>query len=245
MRASLCRTGTAFVLACALLLAGCEDAPTASTAHVQSAGGRLWVAVSPPRALPDARTWLPFLERGDGGTGRVEAFREKARRLRWRGALEEAARAEEEAARVAAASLSRAPGARVVGEALAGVDAWLGAAERALASAPSRELARGVLAVRAAREAAARALSRADTLGSVARLAAAAERARAHSPGAVALRVFARAEARMRAGKLSRADSLRAERLLRHAREAILTGDSRRAFRRATYALQLVDTAGR
>jgi hypothetical protein len=235
---------TILLAACALALAGCEDAPTASSAHVQSAGGKLWVAVSPPRPLPDARTWLPALGKGEAA-GRVEALRDRARRLRSRVELEEAVRTEEEAARLAASSLGRAPSARVVREALGAVDAWTGAAERTLLAAPSPELAQGVLGVRREREAAGRALARGDTLAAVGHLATAAGVARGWSPHAVALRVYARAESRVRRAGLSRPDSLRAERLLRHARQAVLTGDSGRAFRRATYALQLLDAGGR
>ncbi|HEV2146025.1 MAG TPA: hypothetical protein VGR37_01265, partial [Longimicrobiaceae bacterium] len=59
----------------------------------------------------------------------------------------------------------------------------------------------------------------------------------------VALRAFERAEAMVRehGRTLPRTQAARVERLLGWAREAVLTDDPERAFRRAVYALQLVE----
>lgn len=252
MRRSPRKTGLRALLAALALplaLAACEDGPTGPTAHVHPAGGRLWAAVVPPRELPDARTWLAALGREGGAGGEAargaRALLDEARSLRRRGALREALLREDEAMRAAAAALSAPPERRVVADALEGVDRWLGAADGALGAGPLPEVEEAVAEVRAARGDAARALAGGDTLAAVRHLATAASRARRHAPEAVALRAFARAGEVVRAGALSRSDSLRAERLLRHAREAVLTGDPERAFRRAVYALQLVEGNGR
>lgn len=251
MRRSPSRPGLRALLAALALplaLAACEDGPTGPTAHVHPAGGRLWAAVVAPRDLPDARAWLAPL--ADGGGAGEEAARgvrgllDEARTLRRRGALQEALLREEEALRAAAAGFSAPPARRVVVDALEGVDRWIGAAEGALQAGPLPEVEAGVAEVRASRGAAESALAEGDTLAAVRYLAAAASRARRHAPDAVALRAFARAGEVVRGGALSRTDSLRAERLLRHAREAVLTGDPERAFRRAVYALQLVEGDG-
>lgn len=241
----LSRPFPGLLLVAALALAACEDAPTAPGAQVQSAGGKLWVAVPAPRALPESRTWLPYLAGSDSAALRVAKLRDQARRLRWKGEPEEAIRREGEASRLAAASLSAAPDARTLAEAVAAVDGWLGAAERAAAAVDSPELAAGVAGVREARGAVAARLEAGDTLGAVPHLDRAAALAREHTPGAVALRLVDRAEALVDARALSRADAARARHLLRHAREALITGDPNRAFRRAAYALQILSAATR
>lgn len=231
--------------ACALALAACEDAPTSPTAYRHPAGGTTWVAVSSPRGLPESRTWLPFVQGRADAAKRVEVLREEARRLRGSGELEAALRAEEAAHRLAAASVDRAPDAATLLQGFAAVDAWIGAAGRAVVSTPSPELEEAVAEVRRERARAGTLLAAGDTTGAVVHLSGAAAAARAHAPGAVALRIYARADSLVRTAGLSRGDSIRAVRLLRHTREAILTGHSGRAFRRAAYALQLVDGARR
>lgn len=234
------------LVACLGLLAACDEGPTGPGAQAQPAGGRMWVAVALPRDLPDARTWLPFLSAGKGtssaGLRQVQALRESGKRLRKQGNLEGALRAEEEASRVAASSLKKAPDHATVSGAMEALDAWIGRAEEAYQHHPLQEIGDGLTAVRMERETAARALARGDTLAAVVHLAGAAAEAREQSPAAVALRVFARAEEVVKAGKLPREDAGRADRLLRYAREAVLTGDPDRAFRRAVYALQLVES---
>jgi len=232
---------------CALALAACDEGPLAPGAQVQTAGGRLWAAVPAPRDLPDERTWLPYVaSRGGAGEVRlraVHARRDLARHLRRKGDFPGALHAEEEAVRLGAAAVTVVPPRAAVARALGGVDAWLDDAGRVLLAGDVPELAEAVDGVRADRAAAAAALAGGDTLAAVRHLSAASVRARREGPAAVALRLFERAEAAVRGSQLARADSLRAERLLHHAREAILTGEPGRAFHRAAYALQLAGAA--
>ncbi|MBV9774016.1 MAG: hypothetical protein JO040_08710 [Gemmatimonadetes bacterium] len=233
-------------VACLGLLAACDEGPTGPGSQAQPAGGRMWVAVALPRDLPDDRTWLPFLSAGKGTPSpalqRVQALQETAKKLRKRGDLEGSLRKEEEASRVAAASLTAPPPRAAVADALASLDRWTGRAEEAYERHPLQELSDGLGAVRQERDAAAAALTRGDTLAAVGHLAQAAAEARQHSPAAVALRVFARAEEVVKSGRLPKEEAARADRLLRYARDAVLTGDPDRAFRRAVYALQLVES---
>ncbi|MET0399525.1 MAG: hypothetical protein ABW277_22230, partial [Longimicrobiaceae bacterium] len=98
---------------CCLALAACQDDLTGPSAQAHPAGGRMWVAVSPPRGLPDERTWLPFLSARKGertpAVLRVQALREDAKRLRRAGDLDAALRAEERAAETAAGALAAVP----------------------------------------------------------------------------------------------------------------------------------------
>ncbi|HEX2091323.1 MAG TPA: hypothetical protein VHG28_02935 [Longimicrobiaceae bacterium] len=236
------------LLCCSLAVAACRDDLTGPSTQAHPAGGRLWVAITPPEALPDAATWLPFVAPRRGPVSaverRVRELRDEARILRRRGDLEGAIRAEEEAARAAVESLSEVPDRMTVLRAIDGVDGWVGEAEAAVQAAPLPEVEAALAEVRAARAEAAEALARADTLEAVRHLALAASAAREQAPGAVALRVFARVEAAVRERELPSTDRRRVEHLLRWAREAVLTGDPERAFRRAVYALQLLDAHG-
>lgn len=253
MRSTLSRRLRALVpvVGCLLALAACEDDPTGPAARVHPAGGRLWAAVQAPRDLPDDRTWLPFLAARKGerspGLERVQALRDEGRRLRGAGDLEGALRAERLAAQTAAGALAVVPDPATVAGALQAVDTWIRDAEGVLGSAELPELAEAVASARLARGGAAGALARGDTLEAVGHLTRAATLAREHAPAAVALRVFARAEARLREQEedLPPASAARVERLLGWTRDAILNGDPERAFRRAVYALQLVERYAR
>lgn len=232
---------------CCLAFAGCRDDATGPTGQAHPADGRMWVAVSAPGGLPDDRTWLPFLAPRKGertpAAARVHTLREKGKRLRKEGDLEGALRAEELAAQTAAGALARVPDDATVAAALHALGAWTREAEGRLEGMDLPELAAAVDAVRASREGAAAALARGDTLEAVGHLARASTAAREQGPDAVALRAFARAEAivRGRGREMPARERARVERLLRWSREAVLTGDPERAFRRAVYALQLVE----
>jgi hypothetical protein len=232
---------------CCLVLAACQDDLTGPSAQAHPAGGRMWVAVTPPRGLPDERTWLPFVSARKGESTpamlRVQAMREEARRLRRDGDLDGALRAEERAAETAAGALAAVPDRATMAAALGSVEAWLREAEAVLDAGQVPELAAGLATVRAAHDGAAASLARGDTLEAVGHLARASAAAREQAPAAVALRLFARTEAvvRARQQEMPKAQAQRAERLLRWARDAVLTGDPERAFRRAVYALQLVE----
>ncbi len=235
------------LLCCSLALAACRDDLTGPVTHAQSAGGRLWVAVTPPRDLPDAGTWLPFLSAVKGGKDgaaalRVKALRDEARRLRRGGDPEGSVRAEEQAAQAAAGSLAVVPDRLTMTAALEAVDDWTREAEEADATGAVPELKAALEEVRSARAGAAGALARGDTLEAVGHLSRASAAARRQAPDAVALRVFARVEAAVRERALPPSDAKRAARLLGWARDAVLTGDPERAFRRAVYALQLVES---
>lgn len=232
---------------CCLALAGCRDDVTGPSAQAHPAGGRMWAAVSPPGGLPDDRTWLPFLSARKGertpAAERVEALRQKGRLLRKTGDLDGALRAEQLAAETAAGALAKAPDARTVGAALDALDAWAREVEGKLEETRVPELAASLETVLSSREGAAAALARGDTLEAVGHLARASSAAREQAPDAVAVRVFARAEAIVREHErdMPARERARAERLLRWSRDAVLTGDPERAFRRAVYALQLVE----
>jgi len=232
---------------CCLALAACQDEVTGPSAATHPAAGKTWVAVRPPRGLPDDRTWLPFLSPRKGertwAAAQVQALREEGKRLRREGDLDGALRAEEQAARTAAEGLARVPDRATVGAALDALDAWVREAEDAVEGASLPDLALAADTVRAAHAAAGAALARGDTLAAVASIARGASVAREHAPGAVALRIFARAEAVVRRHErvMPELQAARAERLLRWARAAALAGDPERAFRRAVYALQLVE----
>jgi hypothetical protein len=232
---------------CCLAMAGCQDDVTGPSGRTHPAGGRMWAAVTVPGALPDDRTWLPFLGARKGERSpareRVEALRGKAREHRRAGRLEEALRAEELAAQTAAGALAKTPDRATVGGALEALDAWAAEAEGVLEGARVPELDAALAGVRSARLAADSALAQGDTLAAVGHVARAASAAREQAPAAVALRAFERAEAvvRERGEALPRVQRERVERLLGWARDAVFTGDPERAFRRAVYALQLLE----
>jgi hypothetical protein len=235
---------------CCLALAACRDDLTGPSAQAHPAGGRMWVAVTPPRGLPDDRTWLPFVSARKGEDApaalRVQALRDEGRRLRRAGDLDGALKAEERAAETAAGGMARVPDRATMAAALESLDAWTREAEGVLEAGAVPELGAGIGAVRAARADAAAALAAGDTMAAVGHVARAATAAREQAPAAVALRIFARAEAvvRERQKEMPKSQAQRAERLLRWAREAVLTGEPERAFRRAVYALQLVERYG-
>ena len=118
---------------CCLVIAACEDDLTGPSAHAHPAGGRMWVAVTPPRGLPDDRTWLPFVSARKGESApaalRVQGLREEGKRLRREGDLEGALRAEELAAETAAGGIARTPDRATMLAALGSLEAYIGAVD--------------------------------------------------------------------------------------------------------------------
>lgn len=242
------RRALAAIIAC--VLAGCVDAPTVPRVYTHPADGELWIAVTVPAGLPDLDTWLPYVaEPRDGGDtvsalGRIRSFRRQADEARRADAHSRASALERQAVRVAIHSLDRMPEPHVLSGAISALDMWTRRAEAEVDFQHHPELERAVGDVHSAREAAARLLARGDTAAAVIHLVEGAERVREQAPAAVALRVLDRVEARIRGEAEDDPALERALRLFRGARQALVTGDSRRALRRALYALQLAEGRG-
>ncbi|HEU4884594.1 MAG TPA: hypothetical protein VFT45_20225 [Longimicrobium sp.] len=229
-------------LATLLLLAACEDAPTAPTSYVQQAAGGVWVAVTEPVSLPRTDTWLPYVGAQDAAA--LRAMREQAARLRVSGRVEDALQMEDEMMRTAARSLARTPEpARLLASAAA-LDEWVDRARARLQTGTYPELSAAVLAVTAEAEAARAQMAAGDTNRAVMHLTRGAIAAREQAPLAVGLRLMGAVEARLAQEKGQSAGVRRARHLLADAREGLATGDSLRALRRAIYALQLLDAEG-
>jgi hypothetical protein len=220
-------------------LAACEDGPTAPTSYVQEAEGRTWVME--PDGLPSAATWLPYVDRGSPALARIHDLRAAAGKLRRAGRLELAAAMEAKAGRVAAASLARSPAPDALARSFAALERWSASAGERLESGSYPELRDAVEAVHRMADSARAGLARGDTATAAVQLTLAADRVREQAPSAVALRLVAAAEARLATVRDPGENLLRAKRLLRGAREGMVTGDYRRALRRAVYALQIVD----
>lgn len=233
-------------LAAVLSLAACSDAGTAPTSYVQVVAGGAWVAVAEPAGLPRSDTWLPYLAPSGPAAAQVRQLRDAAGRARGAGRVEEAVALEDDALRLAAGSLARAPDAvRGVGVPLSALDAWTDRARARLETGRYPQLDAAAAAVSAEAAAARRALAAGDTMAAVMHLANGTLAARHQSALGVGLRLLAAVEARL--GPPKRIDSTnlkRARHLLAGAREALATGDSMRAMRRAVYALQLLDEEG-
>lgn len=231
-------------LAALLLLAACEDAPTAPTSYVQHAAGGVWVAVTEPQSLPRVDTWLPYVDGEGVAAGVLGELRERAARYRTAGRVEDALQVEDEMMRVAAGSLARAPEpARLLASAAA-LDEWADRARARLQTGSYAELSAAVRAVTTEAEAARAQMAAGDTNAAVLSLTRGALAAREHSPLAVGLRLMGAVEARLAAGAGESDGVRRARHLLADAREGLATGDSLRALRRAVYALQLLDAEG-
>lgn len=229
-------------LATLLLLAACEDAPTAPTSYVQHTAGGVWVAVTEPVSLPRVDTWLPYVGAAEAGT--LRTMREQATRLRASGRVEDALQLEDEMMRVAAGSLARMPEpARLLASAAA-LDEWADRARARLQTGRYPELSAAVLTVTAEAAAARARMAAGDSGQAVLHLTRGAIAARGQSPIAVGLRLMGAVEARLAAEQGESAGVRRARHLLADAREGLATGDSLRALRRAVYALQLLDAEG-
>lgn len=237
------RRSPARPLACALacLAAACTDLPTGPDSFVHQAGGSVWVAVSVPAGLPDARSWSPYLVPGSEAALVLEELRVAAGRARRTGALERAAALEAEAARTAAASVASSPPAVELLGALAALDAWGERAAVRLQAGIYPDLDVAAARVRVLRDAARASLQRGDSLQAVVELTDGAEVARSFAPQAVALRLAGEAQRRIEADPDPSENLKRARRLLLTAREAMATGDQTRAMKRAWYALQLIE----
>ena len=83
-------------LATLLLLAACDDGPTAPTSYVQHVAGATWVAVTEPPGLPRVDAWLPYVP-AESAAGRT------LREMRGQVAKARSAARVEEAQRLAAA----------------------------------------------------------------------------------------------------------------------------------------------
>lgn len=233
-------------LASLLLLAACEDAPTAPTSYVQHAAGGVWVAVTEPLAMPRVDTWLPYVGGEGASAGALREMRERAARFRTAGQVEDALRLEDEMMRFAARSLTRAPEPTRLLSAAAALDEWADRARLRLQTGSYPELAAAVLVVASEAESARARMAAGDTGRAVLHLTRGAIAAREHAPVAVGLRLMGAVESRLgpapRPGES--AGVRRARHLLADAREGLATGDSVRALRRAVYALQLLDAEG-
>lgn len=225
------------------LLAGCRDAPTVPLALQQLAGGEEWVAMPAPAELPSLQTWLPYVERGTpegrAADGRIRGLAAQAELARREGRLDDAALLDRESQRMAVLALARYPEPRVLQQALFAVDFWADRVQAEVALDRAPEMAQALREVRSAHGHAASLLAGGDTTSAVLHLSEASERIRAFTPTAVALRVLARVEEQLRARPEQDSAVRRALHLLASARQELLTGDPRRALRRALYALQL------
>jgi uncharacterized protein YjiS (DUF1127 family) len=229
-----------------LVVPACEDAGTAPTSYVQVVGSGTWVAVAEPPGMPRADTWLPWLAVDGPAAAQVHQLRETASRARNAGRIEESLALEDEALRLAAGSLARAPDpVRGLLTPLAALDAWTDRARARLELGryPALDTATAVVAAQAA--SARRALAAGDTMTAVAHIANGTLVARRHSTLGVGLRLLAAVEGRLGREQPGESANLRrARHLISGAREALSTGDSMRAMRRAVYALQLLESEG-
>jgi hypothetical protein len=233
----LCAGGT-------VLLAGCEDAPTAPRVLQQDAGGERWISMSTPADLPQLESWLPHLKpstpEARAALQRVRELRRASDQARADGRLARSAEARREAARVAALSLTAPPPTRVVVASLAAVDLWLDRVRTQIPLEHYEAMEASYQAAAAARSLAVDRLAAGDTLSAVYHLTLAAEHAREQAPAAVALRVLAEAERRLPVGEPP-TELTRAVHLLGNARQELAGGSAARALQRALYGLQILE----
>ena len=226
-----------------LLLAACEDGPTAPTSYVQHTAGGAWVAVVEPAGMPRAETWLPYVGAESPAAGPLRQMRDRAAAYRTAGRVEAALALEAEMMRIAGSSLTRMPEPGRVLAAAAALDAWVDRARARLETGSHPELAAAAASVAALADSARAALDAGEPAAAVRHVTRGAISAREHAPLAVGMRLMAAAEARL-AGAGEGAGVRRARHLLADAREGLATGDSLRALRRAVYALQLLEAEG-
>jgi hypothetical protein len=237
-------TVLSLLLVCGLL-AACDDGPAGPGVIVHPADGQVWTAVLVPDGVPEARTWLaqvrPQGPDSEAALRQIRDLRGEAERARRAGDLETARLREDDAALLAARSLTQMPPTPVLLAGLGALDIWSDRASRPLEGEGFDELRTTVADVRAHRRRAASAMQNGDTLTAVLALTEASRLVNSYAPDLVAARLLARAETRLREHSASHPDAARALRLLRNSREALATGDDERAIRRAFYALQLAD----
>jgi hypothetical protein len=233
------------VLAAALALAACEDAGTGPTSYVQVVSGGAWVAVAEPPGMARPDTWLAWLPAEGPAGANVRQLRDAAGRARSAGRIEEWLALEDDALRLAAGSLARAPDpVRILGP-LAALEAWTERARERLATGRYPALAAAADVVAAEAAAARRALAAGDTVTAVGHLANGTIAARRMSPLGVGVQMLVAVERRLGPPRAQESANLkRARHLLAGAREGLATGDSQRALRRAVYALQLLEEEG-
>jgi hypothetical protein len=227
-----------------LLLAACDDGPTAPTSYVQHVAGATWVAVTEPVGLPRVDTWLPYVPAESAAGRTLREMRDQAAKARSAARVEEALQLEDEMMRLAARSLSRAPEPARVLAGAAALESWADRARARLETGSYPELAAAVATVSAHALAARTAVATGDNAGAVLHVTDGTIAAREHAPMAVGLRLMAAVEARLGPGAGESAGVRRARHLLADAREGLATGDSVRALRRAVYALQLLEAEG-
>ncbi|HEV3049099.1 MAG TPA: hypothetical protein VGX50_02245 [Longimicrobium sp.] len=227
-----------------LLLAACDDGPTAPTSYVQHVAGATWVAVTEPAGLPRVDTWLPYVPAESAAGRTLREMRDQAAKARSAAHVEEALRLEDEMMRLAARSLARAPEPARVLAGAAALESWADRARARLETGSFPELAATVATVSAHAHAARTAVATGDNAGAVLHVTDGAIAARQHAPLAVGLRLMAAVEARLGPSAGESAGVRRARHLLADAREGLATGDSVRALRRAVYALQLLEAEG-
>lgn len=240
------RAARLLALASVLVLAACEDGGTGPTSYVHAVAGGAWVAVAEPEGMAGADTWLPWLAENGTAVARVRALRDEAGRARSAGRADDAQRLDDAALRLASVSLARTPDpVRGVLVPLAALDSWTDRARARLETGRYPQLDAAASAVAASADAARQSLAAGDTAVAVAHVAEGTLAARRHSPLGVGLRLLASVEGRLGPRQPGEsADMRRARDLLTGAREALATGDSLRAMRRAVYALQLLEAEG-
>ncbi|HEX6037643.1 hypothetical protein [Longimicrobium sp.] len=232
-------------LAAVLALAACDDAGTAPTSYVQVVSGGAWVAVAEPQGMARADTWLPWLAEDGAAAAQARQLREAAGRARGAGRIEESLALEDDALRLVAGSLARAPDPLRVLVPLAALDSWTDRARERLATGRYPELEAAAMGVSAEAAAARGAMVAGDTTVAVLHIARGTILAREHSALGVGVRLLASIEERLgKPGAGESANVRRARRLLAGAREGLATGDTVRALRRAVYALQLLEEEG-
>jgi hypothetical protein len=183
-----------------LLLAACDDGPTAPTSYVQHVAGATWVAVTEPAGLPRVDTWLPYVPAESAAGRTLREMRDQAARARSAARVEEALQLEDEMMRLAARSLSRAPEPARVLAGAAALESWADRARARLETGSFPELAGAVATVSAHAHAARTAVATGDNAGAVLHVTDGAIAAREHAPMAVGLRLMAAVEARLGSG---------------------------------------------
>lgn len=225
-----------------VLLAACEDSPTAPDIIRMAANGSLWAAVAVPAGTPEAATWLPFLSpSSDSASDRaaVSELLRSARAHRNSGEIAAALEAAAEASRRAAAAVAVSPPPPVLIGALGALDRWADRTAREFGESGLPWGPHAVEDVRARAAAARTALARGDTFAAVVSLDEGAAVLRMHAPEAVAVRVLDEADQLLADAELPPTTRRRAARLLHNARAGLAAGDGGKALHRALYVLQL------
>jgi hypothetical protein len=227
-------------------LGACRDMPSGPQTFQHVAAGQLWTAVTIPDGVPASSTWLPYIRAGDTPAARLDIqeirrLRAEAARARREGELTIARARDDDAALKAASSLTRMPPPTLVATSVTALERWYAEAAAIPNLAQLPDLYATTLDVRAALDEIQLSLARGDTLGAVVGMTLASRAVRSHAPEVVALAAIEQVEALVGNGGSPMPD--RAVHLLENAREALLAGNHPRAFWRALYALQLIETS--